>query len=408
MRGILLYGFILLITFPKLNYAANWGSFENWQFAGNMKLQSSETLLSENDVATLNKRRLQHNHIGSSRLMSNYQNQGFTFDIHYDLKFQYSTMSKIESGAAKSKQIIDLNSSLLEKDDYLISHRIDRLMVGYTQDQWVFRVGRQAISWGNGFLFNPMDLFNPFSQTTIDKDYKSGEDMIYLQWLFDSGNDWQWVFIPRKSSENNDIDFDVSSAAFKYKYFMDFAEMDFLAARHYDENILGIGIIKSIKESMWRLDATITRLQDESLALMLVTNVDYSWIWLDHNMYSYVEYFYNSMGKNSYQELLDSTVLDRVQRSEIFTVGSQYVATGLSIETSPLTSLSPSLILNLNDNSMLIPVNFTYSWKQNTTVTLGGNFVIGKRDTEFGGFQIPGGRYLSQGQSVYFQIANYF
>ena len=408
MRVVFLYSFIVLTMFSNSILASSWKSFENWRFSGNMKLQSSETLFANNDVATINKRRLQHNHIASTRLISNYQKQGFSFDFHYDLKFQYSTLSDIEAGTNKSKQIIDLDANLLEKNDYLVSQRIDRLLVGYAQDKWVIRLGRQAISWGNGFLFNPMDLFNPFSQTAIDKDYKSGEDMLYLQWLFDSGNDGQWVFIPRKSSENDDINLDVSSAAFKYKLFMDFAEMDFLAARHYEENILGIGMIKSIKESMWRADVTITRLKDDSIALMLMSNVDYSWIWLDHNMYGYIEYFYNSIGKNSYQELFGSTVFDRVQRSEIFTSGSQYVATGVTIETSPLTSFSPSLILNLHDGSILMPVNFTYSWKQNTTVSLGGNFVIGKRDTEFGGYQIPGGRYLSQGQSVYFQIANYF
>ena len=33
-------------------------------------------------------------------------------------------------------------------------------------------VGRQAVTWGNGLIFNPMDLFNPFSPVDIERDYK--------------------------------------------------------------------------------------------------------------------------------------------------------------------------------------------------------------------------------------------
>ena len=402
------FGLMLLLTFSNFNYAASLQLLDNWSYAGNIKLQSSETLFAKNDLASMNDSRLQHNHMASTRLMGDYLKQGFTFNFHYDLKFQYSTLNDIAGNTPSSKQIIDLDSNLLNRDDYLVSQRIDRLSLGYAKNNWVIQLGRQAISWGNGFLFNPMDLFNPFSQTAIDKDYKPGEDMLYLQWLFDSGNDWQWVFIPRKSSENDDINLNVSSAAFKYKRIMDFAEMDFLVARHYDENILGTGIIKSIKESIWRMDVTLTHLKDDSLAIMLVTNVDYSWIWIDHNMYGYVEYLYNSIGKNSYQELLGSPILDRIERSELFTSGSQYLAGGLTIETSPLTSFAPSIIVNLHDASILAPINFTYSWKQNTTLSLGGNFVIGKRDTEFGGYRLPGNKYLSAGQNIYLQVANYF
>jgi len=380
----------------------------DWTYAGNLKIQSNETFFKSDDVLSVGNERVQHTHFAATRLMSSYQKKGFTFDFHYDLKFQYSTLGILGDGAAKSKQLVDLDSNILEKDDYLVSHRVDRLLMAYAHNNWVIRVGRQAISWGNGFMFNPMDLFNPFSQTAIDKDYKPGDDMLYLQWLFDSGNDLQWVFIPRRSSVTDDLKYDVSSAAIKYKRITDFAEMDVLIARHYDENILGVGIIKSIKESIWRMDVTLTDLKDDNLALMLVTNVDYSWVWFSHNVYGYVEYLFNSIGKNSYEELNDSAISERLQRAELFTSGSQYLATGLNIETTPLTSFSPTFIVNLQDGSILVPINFTYGWKQNTVVTLGGNFSIGKRDTEFGGYQLPSGPYLSSGQSVYVQIANYF
>ncbi len=47
-------------------------------------------------------------------------------------------------------------------------------------------------------VYNTLDLFNPFAPDTIDTDYKHGEDMLYLQRLFDNGSDLQALLIPRR------------------------------------------------------------------------------------------------------------------------------------------------------------------------------------------------------------------
>ena len=56
--------------------------------------------------------------------------------------------------------------------------RLDRISIGYTGDKTVIRFGRQAVSWGNGLLYTPMDIFNPFDPATVDKEFKSGDDML--------------------------------------------------------------------------------------------------------------------------------------------------------------------------------------------------------------------------------------
>ena len=42
------------------------------------------------------------------------------------------------------------------------------------------QIGRQPISFGNGFVFSPLDLVQPFSFATIDNEYKPGIDAIRL------------------------------------------------------------------------------------------------------------------------------------------------------------------------------------------------------------------------------------
>ena len=104
-------------------------------------------------------------------------------------------------------------------DKTAIVHRLDRLNVGYTTEHTVWRFGRQAISWGNGMVFTPMDVFNPFDPAAVDKEYKTGDDMLYGQYLFNSGNDLQGVAVVRRNPRTGDVESDQSSLAFKYHGF---------------------------------------------------------------------------------------------------------------------------------------------------------------------------------------------
>ena len=70
------------------------------------------------------------------------------------------------------RRLMDLTHTISDNDDYSLVHRLDRLHAGYTGDQAVVRVGRQAISWGNGLIYNPVDFFNPFDPAAVDKEYK--------------------------------------------------------------------------------------------------------------------------------------------------------------------------------------------------------------------------------------------
>ena len=69
--------------------------------------------------------------------------------------------------------------------------RIDRAFFEYRADRLAIAVGRQAVSYGNGLVFSPPDLSNPFSPTETDRDCKAGDDLALVQWLFEDGSDLQ-------------------------------------------------------------------------------------------------------------------------------------------------------------------------------------------------------------------------
>ena len=51
----------------------------------------------------------------------------------------------------------------LEDTDLFLQGRTDRLFAQATVGQSTIRLGRQAISFGHGLVFNPMDLVQPFN-----------------------------------------------------------------------------------------------------------------------------------------------------------------------------------------------------------------------------------------------------
>ncbi len=146
-------------------------------------------------------------------------------------------------------------------------HRLDRLSVGFTTERSAWRFGRQAISWGNGMVFTPMDVFNPFDPAAVDKEYKTGDDMLYGQYGFDNGNDLQGVAVVRRDPVTGQVEQDQSSLAFKYHGFLGMNEYDLLAAEHYGDRILGLGGNVALGGAVWRGDLTWTRTDRDDRAV---------------------------------------------------------------------------------------------------------------------------------------------
>ena len=206
------------------------------------------------------------------------------------------------------RRLFDLTSVLSDKDDRILYHRIDRLVLTMKPDWGVVRIGRQAATWGNGMLFNPMDLFNPFSPTDIERDYKLGDDIVSVQApLFDSGS-FNALYVPRRDPQTSDSSWEHSSLAAKCHFFHGTTEFDAMAARHYRDWVLGTGAVGYLGDAAWRLDLTWTVLDSESPSddyLSLVANIDYSWVWWEKNLYGFLEFYYSGIGKRTIKRLAE-------------------------------------------------------------------------------------------------------
>lgn len=314
-----------------------------------------------------------------------------------------------------SRRLLNLTRSIKDGDDYAVYHRLDRFNLTYSADRGTLRMGRQALTWGNGLLFNPMDIFNPFAPTTIQRDYKVGDDMLYLQFPMGDGES-QMLYLPRRDPETGDVSDNQSSLAEKLHFPFGKMEFDLMAARHFDDLILGIGASGYLGGAAWRWDMTYTHLDSSPHHddyWQVVANMDYAWQWGGKNIYGLFEFYHNGLGdSDDYGKALsDPLISQRVARGELFTLGRNYLAGQLRLELYPLLRTNLTTIVNIADPSAILQPQLVWDVAANFQLILGANFNWGDDNTEFGGFDHDAGAAtikVAPSDSRYLWLTYYF
>jgi hypothetical protein len=306
----------------------------------------------------------------------------------------------------------DLTDTVTDSSSRELVQRFDRLNVGYNGDKAVLRFGRQAVSWGNGLIFNPVDFFNPFNPAAVDTEYKLGEDMFYGQYLLDDGSDWQAVFVQRRDQHGKATN-EQRSTALKFHGFGLETEYDLLLAENFNEFIVGAGGVTNLGEAVVRGDVTFTDGRDG-----WVTNAVVNWSWSfvlgDYNASVIMEYFYNGFGlaEDDYTPadiLADKDLVRRLERGELYTIGRHNIAGSLRIELAPLLNVTSNVFANAEDGSALAQVVIQWDLAQDWQLLAAATASLGSKGTEYGGIETGlGDLTLAVGPSALVQLAWYF
>ena len=306
----------------------------------------------------------------------------------------------------------DLTDTISDNQSRGAVQRLDRLNVGYTGDNAVLRVGRQAVSWGNGLIYNPVDFFNPFNPAAVDTEYKLGEDMVYGQYLLGSGSDWQGVVVQRRDREGRATS-EQRTTALKFHSFGLDAEYDLLLAENFNEFIAGLGGVSNVGEAVLRGDITLTDARD-GWVTSLVANWSWSWVWGGYNATVVLEYYYNGFGlaEDDYTPeniLADRDLAQRLERGELYTIGRHHMAGSMLVELAPLVNVTTNLFANLEDGSALTQVVLEWDLAQNWQFLASAAVPLGSSGTEFGGIDTGiDDLTLAVGPSLLAQLAWYF
>lgn len=411
------HGMLLLLLALPVSALA-----EDWQFGGHAKYQIVASQYSADNVVAIANTPDPLDQYFDIRLKADRKAERWSYSVHYEILGLYGdtvkTLASLPALPALSiaptddRRLFNLSQTFGDGDRLAGVHRIDRAVASYADNQLVMRFGRQAISWGDGLFFNPMDLVSPFSPTAISKEYKTGDDMIYGQWLYGNGNDLQGILLPRRNA-SGDIDDNEGSYAVKYRGTTNRIEYELLAARHYGESVAGIGLSADVKEAVVRFDLVNAWLTGGGNATSGVLNASYSWSWGVHNVSGNLEYYRNGVGSDngdySAAFLPASDLGKRLLRGEVFGLGRDYLAANLAIELTPRLIATPTWVHNLNDASGIVQILLNYDWRQNNPIVFGLGLPYGAEGTEYGGIATPTpGQFYGPGITALFQIGLYF
>ena len=310
------------------------------------------------------------------------------------------------------RRVMDLTHRFTDDDDRVGVHRLDRLYLGYGGEAMVIKIGRQAISWGNGLIYNPVDFLNPFDPAAVDTEYKTGDDMLYAQYLLDSGDDWQALWVGRRD-DDGDVDAAVASQALKYHGFAGSTEFDLLLAEHFDDTVAAVGGLFDSGGALWRGDLMLTDTGDERFTSVVV-NWSWSWVGWERNISATLEYYHNGFGIDdgdySPAALADNPeLIERIARGELFTLAQNYLAASATIELTPLWLLSTTGFVNLDDDSLLLQLVSRHDLAEDYQLLLAMNLPSGSEGSEYGDIDSAvEDRPLSTGVSLFAQLAAYF
>ena len=311
-----------------------------------------------------------------------------------------------------ARRWFDFTHVVRERSDVSVLHRLDRLALSYTSTNTVVRFGRQTLSWGGGLFFSPFDIVNPFDPAAVDTEYKTGDDMLYAQYLRANGDDVQFAWVVRRDPLSGDVDADEGTVAVKYHGIAGDSEYDLLLAENRDRTTIGIGGNRSIGGAVLRADVVFA--DADSLEVEALINLSYSWTWRGKNMNGAIEYYYNGwgIGDGNYDPVSLAArpeLTERIARGETFTLGRNYLGAGVTVEMTPLFLLTPNLFANLDDPSALLQMLGQYSLGDNLTLLGALNVSLGPDGSEFGGIEsgLPG-QFLSRSAGVFAQLGWYF
>jgi hypothetical protein len=308
---------------------------------------------------------------------------------------------------------LSLTDTFVNRGPWIAAQRIDRLSLTYTTPDLVVRVGRQALTWGSGLVFRPMDLFDPFGPTATDTEHKPGVDMLYIQRLFADGSDLQFILAPRPARPGGPVTVDASSAALHFHTTVLGHAATLLAARDHGDWVTGVGVNGSLGGATWNVELVPTVLRAGGVRVSGVANVSDAITLLGRNATLFAEYYRNGFGVvgGSFDlASLPPDLVDRLARGQVFNTRRDYLAGGATLEATPLLSISPTLIVDLNDGSLIALTAASYSLGDNLTLVGGVQAPVGRAHSEFGG--LPLGRsspvLLAPPGQVYVQVRRYF
>jgi len=307
----------------------------------------------ENDILTLLKKTGSVGLGDMNRLRLKFdQDFGSSLTLHLEPRYYF---------LLKSQEIQVNGASDLDKLVW------DRAYIKYRDPGWAATAGKQRIAWGPGYIWNPVDIFNPFVLSFAIRD----EDKTNIQAVR--------IEVPIGETGGVDgfvqtgISEETTGKGLRIKGTV--GSFD-LGLSYVDQGTLGhqIGFDTAgdiVKDIGVRGEITLKNAANGNGYTQAVVGSDYT---LENGVGLNLEYYFNGLGsrdKNSYNW------------GTAESVGMDYLFLGANKILDELTTITGSLLINLDDQSFMIYPQYARSLGQNLDLRIEGMLLGGPDGSEF-------------------------
>ncbi|HLA40828.1 MAG TPA: hypothetical protein VJ417_12575, partial [Candidatus Glassbacteria bacterium] len=256
---------------------------------------------------------------------------------------------------ARPVELADLGSWIIGRREFNWRQRLYRAYVEYDRFPLRFSAGRQQISWGAGYFWNPTDLFNPVSFALVEMAERHGVDAMELEVGMGSLSQvqavWAWGRTPQQAR-----------GALRFK--TNLADYDFslMAGRYFRDEVVGADFSGQIGGAGFRGEwlHDFSQAGDDFDQLVLGWDYRFTGRWTVTG-----EYLFNS-GELSAGELLAAVVRSRA--GGVLSTSSHLAGLYADYQVHPLVHLTGYGSIDMEHGGAFLGPRVSWSVTQNTGI----------------------------------------
>lgn len=279
-----------------------------------------------------------------------------------------------------------------ERDQYHFAFRdtilLDNAYIKLGFDQFDLTIGRQQISYGTGYAWNPTFIYN--DKDILDPTYeKPGHNAVRFDIPFTYTTGLMGFYSPGDKFDRSlgagrfKTNFGRFDIALTAAYIGEETAVDSEADEPYllteNRKLYGAEMVGELFTLGTWFEGSYSQPSETGEYYELLAGVDYTF---SNGTYAMCEYYYNDLGHSRIEE---HTLYDWLMyfEGQYRTLSLNNLFLFVDYPATDLIRLSTSAIISINDESAAFVPQMTYSMFQDVELILMGNFYIGKSGAMF-------------------------
>jgi len=197
-----------------------------FKYLNTLNFHNTDDLLTDN---------LWHNRLN----LKIYASESITFNAGLRTRLFFGDLIKnpfYRQGLATDEGIINLSTTLLDRQNMYLLTQVDRLNIDFNFQKWNISLGRQRINWGKNLVWNPNDIFNTANFLDIDYEEKPGNDALRIRYNIGDFSQLDAVYAP-----NADFDTRKSIFALAFHSMIKTYDYQLVFGKYHQDWLLGLG-----------------------------------------------------------------------------------------------------------------------------------------------------------------------